>query len=129
MQLQEGDMAQQERRVLTSAAVVLSLAIIATPLTIDQRGGVGISQALAHGGHSGQSASRTGSGEGSPGDLSADAKEKKAAIEASQDVAAMNRLNRLQQQLDAAELKPSSVLAKLLIERQEKRLQALQNKI
>jgi hypothetical protein len=129
MQLQEGDVIQQERRMLKNAAMVLSLAIVATPLTIDRRGSVGINQALAQGGHRGHSASRAGSGEGSPNDVIADAKEKKAATEASMDAAQMKRLNRLQQQLDAAEMKPSSVLAKLMIEREEKRLQKSQKNI
>ena len=55
----------------------------------------------------------------------ADAKEKKAAIEASQDVAAMNGLNTVRQQLDA-ELKASSGSAKVTIEGEEKTLQAIQ---
>jgi len=122
-------MTQQERRMLKSAAMVLSLAIIAIPLTIDQRGGVGISQALAQDGHRGHSASPAGSGEGSSNDVVADAKEKKAASEASMDVAIMNRLSTLEQRLDAAELKRSSVLAKLMIEREEKGLQKLQKNI
>ena len=46
-------MTQQQRRVLKNAAMVFSLAMIATPLAIDQHGGVGISQALAQGGHRG----------------------------------------------------------------------------
>jgi hypothetical protein len=117
-------MTQQKRRALTNTAMVLSLAMIATPLTIDQRRGVGISQALAQGGHRGHSASRAGSGEGSPNDVIADAKEKKAAIDASQDAAIMKRVNMLQQQLDTAELKASG-LTKVLIEREEKTLQAI----
>jgi hypothetical protein len=94
-------------------------------LTIGQRGSVGISQALAQGTHHGHSASRAGSGEGSPNDVVADAKAKKAAIEASQSAAAMKRVNALQQQLDAAELDPSSEMAKVLIEREEEALQTI----
>jgi hypothetical protein len=67
-------------------------------------------------------------GEGSPKDVIADAKEKKAAIEASQDVAAMNGLNTVRQQLDA-ELKASSGSAKVTIEGEEKTLQAIQKKL
>jgi hypothetical protein len=121
----EGGMTQLKHRALTSAITALSLAIVAVPLTIDQHGSVGISQALAKGGHHGHSASRTGSGEGSPNDVIADAKEKKAAIEASQDAAIMKHVNTLQQQLDAAELDPPSGLARVMIEREEKTLQTI----
>ena len=121
-------MTQQQRRVLKNAAMVFSLAMIATPLAIDQHGGVGISQALAQGGHRGHSASRGGSGEGSPNDVVADAKEKKAAIEASQDAAIMDGVNMLHQQLEA-ELKVSSGSAKVTIEGEEKTLQAIQKKL
>jgi len=38
----EGGMTQHKHRALTSAITVLSLAIVAAPLTIDQRGSVGI---------------------------------------------------------------------------------------
>jgi hypothetical protein len=117
-------MTQQQRRVLKNAAMVFSLAMIATPLAIDQHGGVGISQALAQGGHRGHSASRGGSGEGSPNDVVADAKEKKAAIDASQDAAIMKRVNMIQQRLDAAELKASG-LTKAQIEREENTLQKI----
>jgi hypothetical protein len=55
----------------------------------------------------------------------AQAKEKKAAIEANQDVVATNGLNTVRQQLDA-ELKASSGSTKVMIEGEEKTLQAIQ---
>ena len=118
-------MTQHKHRALTSAIAVLSLAIVAAPLTIDQRGSVGISQALANANHRDHSASRAGAGEGSPKDVIADAKETKAAIQASQDAAAMKRITTLQQQLDAAELDPLSAMATVMIEREEKALQTI----
>ena len=118
-------MTQHKHRALTSAITVLSLAIVAAPLTIDQRGSVGISQALANANHRDHSASRAGAGEGSPKDVIADAKETKAAIQASQDAAAMKRITTLQQQLDAAELDPPSAMAKVMIDREEKALQTI----
>src|SRR5262249_17422304 len=121
--IMEGGMTQHRHRALTSAVTVLSLAIVAAPLTIDQRGSVGISQALAKGSHQGHSASRAGSGEGSPNDVVADAKEKKAASEASEKAAITTRGNRLLQQLDGAELNASSELARLQIEREIKAAQ------
>jgi hypothetical protein len=51
--IMEGGMTQLKHRALTSAITALSLAIVAASLTIDQRGSVGISQALAKGGHGG----------------------------------------------------------------------------
>ena len=49
-------MTQIKYRVLTGVASVLLLAMIAAPLTVDQRGSVGVNQALAksgpRGGHS-----------------------------------------------------------------------------
>src|SRR5215469_16580033 len=121
--IMEGGMNQHKHRASTSAIAVLSLAIVAAPLTIDQRGSVGISQALAN--HHDHSASRAGSGEGSPKDVIADAKEKKAAIQASQEAVAMKRITTLQQQLDAAELDPPSAMAKVMIDREEKALQTI----
>ena len=63
-------MTQHRPKVPTNLTMVLLLALIATPLTIDQRGGVGINQASAQSGHS---VSRAEAGEGSARDKAADA--------------------------------------------------------
>jgi hypothetical protein len=70
---------------------VLSLALIATPLTIDQRGGFGVNQASARASHS---VSRTEPGEGSMKDKVADARQ--AQLDAAIRGALENELQRLE---------------------------------
>jgi hypothetical protein len=83
--------------------MVLLLALIATPLTIDQRGGVGINQASAQSGHS---VSRAEPGEGSAKDKIADARQ------ANLDAAIRNALDNELQRLEARH-------QNVIIERQE----------
>ena len=75
----------------TNLTIVLSLALIATPLTIDQRGGFGVNQASARTGHS---VSRPEPGEGSMKDKVADARQ--AQLDAAIRAALENELQRLE---------------------------------
>jgi hypothetical protein len=75
----------------TNLLIVLSLALIATPLTIDQRGGFGVNQASARAGHS---VSRPEPGEGSMKDKVADARQ--AQLDAAIRAALENELQRLE---------------------------------
>ena len=75
----------------TNLTIVLSLALIATPLTIDQRGGFGVNQASARTGHS---VSRPEPGEGSMKDKVADARQ--AQLDAAIRAALENKLQRLE---------------------------------
>ena len=75
----------------TSLTIVLSFALIATPLTIDQRGGFGVNQASARTGHS---VSRPEPGEGSMKDKVADAR--RAQLDAAIRTALENKLQRLE---------------------------------
>jgi hypothetical protein len=99
-------MTQHRPKAPTNLTMVLLLALIATPLTIDQRGGVGINQASAQSGHS---VSRAEPGEGSAKDKVAD------AGQAKQDAAIRNALDNELQNLEARELTHPNVI----IERQE----------
>jgi hypothetical protein len=96
-------MTQHRPKAPTNLTMVLLLALIATPLTIDQRGGVGINQASAQSGHS---VSRAEAGEGSARDKVAD------AGQAKQDAAIRNALDNELQRLEAAH-------QNVIIERQE----------
>jgi hypothetical protein len=96
-------MTQHRPKAPTNLTMVLLLALIATPLTIDQRGGVGINQASAQSGHS---VSRAEAGEGSARDKAAD------AGQAKQDAAIRNALDNELQRLEAAH-------QNVIIERQE----------
>jgi len=96
-------MTQHRPKVPTNLTMVLLLALIATPLTIDQRGGVGINQASAQSGHSG---SRAEPGEGSAKDKIADARQ------ANLDAAIRNALDNELQRLEARH-------QNVIIERQE----------
>ncbi len=75
----------------TNLTIVLSLALIATPLTIDQRGGLGVNQASARSGHS---VSRAEVGEGSMKDKVADAR--RAELDAAIRTALEDKLQRLE---------------------------------
>src|SRR5258707_34062 len=98
-------MTQHRPKVPTNLTMVLLLALIATPLTIDQRGGVGINQASAQSGHS---VSRAEPGEGSAKDKVAD------AGQAKQDAAIRNALDNKLQRLEAKELtRPNVVIERL----------------
>jgi len=96
-------MTQHRPKVPTNLTMVLLLALIATPLTIDQRGGVGINQASAQSGHS---VSRAEPGEGSAKDKIADARQ------ANLDAAIRNALDNELQRLEARH-------QNVIIERQE----------
>ena len=72
----------------TNLTILLSLALIATPLTIDQRGGFGVNQASARTGHP------EPGGEGSAKDKVADARQ--ARLDAAIRVALENELQRLE---------------------------------
>jgi len=96
-------MTQHRPNVPTNLTIVLLLALIATPLTIDQRGGVGINQASAQSGHS---VSRAEPGEGSAKDKIADARQ------ANLDAAIRNALDNELQRLEARH-------QNVIIERQE----------
>ena len=87
-------MTQHRPKVATTLTMVLLLALIATPLTIDQRGGVGINQASAQSGNAGHSASRSEAGEGSAKDKVADAR--RAQLDAAIRTALENKLQRLE---------------------------------
>jgi hypothetical protein len=114
-------MTQHKQRALTGATIVLSLAMIAAPL------------AFAKGSHhsTGEPGESPGpeSGEGSAKDFAADAKPKKAVIEASRDMIQTNEINAILARLSAAEMKARSPLAIDRIENQEARLQAALKKI
>src|SRR3981189_2716294 len=106
---QEDNMTQYRPKAPTNLTMVLLLALIATPLTIDQRGGVGINQASAQSGHSGgkagHSVSRAETGEGSAKDKVADARQ------ASLDGAIRNVLDKKLQKLEAKELtRPNAII-------------------
>ena len=75
----------------TNLTIVLSLALIAAPLTIDQLGGFGVNQASARSGHS---VSRSEPGEGSMKDKVADAR--RAELDAAIRAALENKLQRLE---------------------------------
>ena len=89
----------------TNLTIVLLLALIATPLTIDQRGGFGMNQASAQSGHS---VSRAEPGEGSAKDKTADARQAKL------DAAISNVLDKKLQKLEAKELTPPNPIIEAL---------------
>lgn len=126
-------MTRHKQWALTGAAIALLLAVTAAPLTVDRHGGVGINQALAKGSHRAGSEPGEGPGpepgEGSAKDAVADAKAKKAAIDASQDMIATNRIDALLSRLSVAEMKAKSPLARAFIEKEEARLQATLKKV
>ena len=96
----------------TNLTIVLSLALIATPLTIDQRGGFGVNQASAQSGNAGHNVSRPEpGGEGSMKDKVADARR------AQLDGAIRNVLDNKLQKLEARELtSPNRAIEALEVE-------------
>ena len=95
----------------TNLTIVLLLALVATPLTIDQRGGFGMNQASARTGHS---ASRAEPGEGSAKDKTADARQ------AQLDGAIRGVLENKLQKLEARELtRPNRAIEALEVEVQD----------
>jgi hypothetical protein len=93
----------------TNLTIVLSLALIATPLTIDQRGGFGVNQASARTGHS---VSEPG-GEGSTKDKVADARQ------AGLDAAIRGVLENKLQKLEAREATRNRLIEALEVEVQD----------
>jgi hypothetical protein len=111
-------MTQHRPKAPTNLTMALLLALIATPLTVNQRGGFGLNQASAQTGHSGgnagHSVSRAEPGEGSAKDKAADARQAKL------DAAISNVLDKKLQKLEAKELtRPNPIIEGLEVEVQE----------